>query len=350
MVTLPSDDDLRLLPKVELHVHIEGSITPATALALARRHGADPSTLGLVDGAYPERFDNLAHFIRVYLGVSRLIRTPDDLAMVVAAFAEQQAAQSVLYTEATFTAMTHVRNGMDPAAMWAAVRDGLAQSAGRSEIRLIIDAQRDLGPADVEATVRLVEEADAPIAGLGLSGPEGQEQEHDFVLLRTAADRLNLGLAVHAGEEGPPDKVRAALDDLGADRIAHGVAAARDPALVERLRRDAVPLDVCLSSNVGLSIFPSMEEHPFPALWRAGLNVTVNSDDPPFLSTTLTDELRHAARLAHLSHTDLADLQRRAAGAAFAATDVRDRLLGAIDAAWEAPDQARRDSTAGSPP
>jgi adenosine deaminase len=108
-----------------------------------------------------------------------------------------------------------------------------------SEIRLIVDAQRDLGSDDARATVRLVENADAPIAGLGLSGPEGTEQERDFVVLRQAADRLHLGLAVHAGEEGPPDKVRAALDDLGADRIAHGVAAAKDPDLIERLKRDA---------------------------------------------------------------------------------------------------------------
>jgi len=331
-VALPSDGDLRSLPKVELHVHVEGSITAATALSLARRHRADPRELGLVEGRYPDRFDNLAHFIRVYLAVSRLIRTPDDLAMIFAGFAGQQASQGVLYTEATFTAMAHVRNGMEPVAMWAAVRDGLAEGEGRSKIRLIVDAQRDLGSDDARANVRLVENADAPIAGLGLSGPEGEEQERDFVVLRQAADRLHLGLAVHAGEEGPPDQVRAALDDLGADRIAHGVAAAKDPDLIERLKRDAVPLDMCLSSNVGIGIFPSLEAHPFANLWRAGLNINVSSDDPPFLSTTLIDELRHAARLASLSRADLADLERRAALAAFAPADTRARLVAAIDA------------------
>ncbi len=327
-------DDLPSLPKVELHVHIEGSITPATALALARRHRIDTDQLGLVEGRYPDPFEDLAHFIRVYLAVSRLIRTPDDLALVTASFARQQAEQGVLYTEATFTAMTHVRNGMEPAAMWAAVRDGLAEAAGESDIRLIIDAQRDLGPADAAACVRLVEDANAPIVGLGLSGPEGSERERDFGALREAADRLHLGIAVHAGEEGPPDKIRAALDELGADRIAHGVAAIRDPELMERLRRDAVPLDMCLSSNVGIGAFRSLEDHPFPQFWRAGLNVTVNSDDPPFFSTTLTDELRHAARLADLSKSDIAELERRAARAAFAPADVRDRLTAAIDA-WQ---------------
>ncbi len=125
-------DGLRSLPKVELHVHLEGCITPATAPALARRHRLDAARLGLVRGRYPDRFEDLAHFIRVYLAVSRLIRSPDDLLLVAASFARQQADQGVLYTEATFTAMTHVRNGMEPAAMWATVRDGLAEAPAGS--------------------------------------------------------------------------------------------------------------------------------------------------------------------------------------------------------------------------
>ena len=128
--------------------------------------------------------------------------------MIFAAFARQQVSQGVLYTEATLVAMAHVRNGMEPVAMWAAVRDGLAEIGGRGEIRLIVDAQRDLGSDDARANVRLVEKADAPIAGLGLSGPEGEEQERDFIVLRQAADRLHLGLAVHAGEEGAGSRRR----------------------------------------------------------------------------------------------------------------------------------------------
>jgi adenosine deaminase len=112
------------------------------------------------------------------------------------------------------------------------------------------------------------------------------------------------------------------------------VAAAQDPSLVERLVHDNVPLDVCLTSNVKLGHFPTLKEHPFPELWRAGVNVNVSSDDPGFLSTTLTAELGHAARLANLSASDLAELQRRAARAAFAPPDVRQGLLLAIDA-WE---------------
>ena len=117
-------------------------------------------------------------------------------------------------------------------------------------------------------------------------------------MLREAADTLGLGLAAHAGETGGPEQVWAALDDLGADRIGHGVASARDAALVERLARDGIPVEVCPSSNVSVGIFDSLEDHPFPDMWRAGVNVTINSDDPPFFTTTLAQELSRAAHLA----------------------------------------------------
>jgi aminodeoxyfutalosine deaminase len=120
--------------------------------------------------------------------------------------------------------------------------------------------------------------------------------------------------------------VWAALDDLGADRIGHGVASVRDEALVKRLARDGIPVEVCPSSNVSLGIFESLDAHPFPELWRSGVNVTVNSDDPPFFSTTLARELGHAARLAMLTRNDVLELQRRAARAAFAPPDERSRL------------------------
>ncbi|MBW3619879.1 MAG: adenosine deaminase [Actinobacteria bacterium] len=332
-----SADSLASLPKVELHVHLEGSIRAGTAIELAERHGEDPqAVLVLEDGRYPRRFRSFLHFVDTYLATSRQLRDPADLRTAAADFARAQAAQHVRYTEATFTAVTHVRNGMEPRAMWEAVSEGFA-SVAETEVRLIVDAVRNLGREHAEETVALVEDAladGAPIAGLGLAGIEGSAPETELTVLRSAADRLGLGLAVHAGETGSADDVRRALDVLGADRIGHGIAVVGDPALVERLVREGVPLEVCPSSNVSLGIVEDLEEHPFARMWHAGLAVTVNSDDPPFFSTTLTDELGHAARLAGLGRPDVAELQRRAARAAFLSPDRRDALLGEIDA-WE---------------
>lgn len=270
--------------------------------------------------------------MHLYIAVSDRLRDAEDLHTVTADFARRQAEQGVRYTEVTFTAVRHVRNGMDPAAMWEAVTEGLQAGGPDCEIALIVDSVRDEQVGHAEDSIALVEDrGDAPVVGLGLAGVEGSVPERDFAVLRDAADRLGLGLTVHAGEAGGPDNIRAALDDLGADRIGHGIASIRDPALVERLVREQVPLEVCPTSNVVIGVVPSLEAHPFPQLWRAGVRVTVNSDDPPFFGTSLTDELRVAARLAGLDLHDLAELQRRAARAAFAPDETRQRLVATID-------------------
>lgn len=329
---MAANEVLTSLPKVELHIHLEGTISSETASSLARRHGEDPEAeLPLVDGGYPPVFNDFPQFVRLYLAVSRQITTPDELASIAADFARRQADEGVRYTEVTFTALTHVRNGLEPGAMWEALRGGLAEGGPDCEIRLIIDALRNRGAEDAERTVALVSDADAPIVGLGLTGKEEPAKEADFKILRRAADLLGFGLTVHAGEAGPPASIRAALDDLGADRIGHGISAARDDELLARLASEQVPLEICPSSNVRLGLVPSLDEHPFPELWRAGVNATVNSDDPAFFATSLRDELRHVARLAHLGRSGLAELQRRAAHAAFAPADIRGRLLAAID-------------------
>lgn len=331
---MPVDPYLAALPKVELHVHLEGSVDAATATALAEAHGEDPAAvLELEDGAYPRRFRDFDHFVATFLATSGLVRTPDDLATVAAAFARGQAAQQVRWTEATFTALTLVRQGMEPRAMFRAVADGFAEVPD-TEVGLIVDSIRNLGVDASHETLALVETYgdEAPIVGLGLTGIEGSVDERDFVHLRTAADRLGLGLAVHAGETGSPDNVRAALDDLGADRIGHGIAAVRDADLLARLVRDATPLEICPSSNVTLSLVEELDAHPLPELWAAGANVTINSDDPPFFSTTLTAELDHARRLCGLERRDLAELQRRAIRASFAPEALRRDILARIDA------------------
>lgn len=325
--------DLRSLPKVELHVHLEGSIAAETAVRLTERHGEDPRrVLVLEEGRYAVRFRDFEHFVATFVATARQVRRPEDLQTVAAAFARSQAQQNVRYTEATFTAVSLVDNGWEPAAMWQAIREGFA-TAPDVTIGLIVDAVRDAGVEHAERTVELVDGADAPIVGLGLAGIEGSVPEREFAILREAADRLGLGLAVHAGENGTPDNIRGALD-LGADRIGHGVAVMQDRQLLRRLADEGVPIEVCPSSNVGLGIFDSLEAHPFPEMWRAGLNVLVNSDDPPFFSTTITDELGHAARLAGLQREDVAELQRRAARAAFTTPEHRQQLVDAVDA-WQ---------------
>lgn len=328
-----TEQDVRTVPKVELHIHLNGSITETTASRLAARHGADPATeLRLVDGRYPGTYRDFGGFLDAYMSANQFVRTAADLEDVAAAFALGQAEQGVLYSEALFTAMIVVRNGIEPGAMWAALRRGLAAAGPGTRVGIVVDAIRDFGKPEADATLALVEGADAPIVGLALTGVEDTMPVELFRPFREGARRLGLGFSTHAGEMGPPSSIVASLDALEPDRIGHGVAAIHDRAVLARILRERVVLDVCPTSNVGVGLFPSLEAHPVAEFWRAGVEMTISSDDPPFFRTTLTDELRHVVRLAGLSRHDLAELQRRGARFSFAPAAVKAELLAEIDA------------------
>jgi aminodeoxyfutalosine deaminase len=270
--------------------------------------------------------------VSTFVATSRQVRTPDDLRQVAADFAREQARQGVLYSEATFTAHTLAAHGWEPAAMWQAITEGLGE-VPETDVRLIVDVPRDAGvPAARSAPSSWSRPPTPRSAASGCPASSRRFPSASSGSLREAADRLGLGLAVHAGETGTPGNVRAALDDLGADRIGHGIAAVRDEALLSRLAAEQVPLEVCPSSNVALGIVTGLDAHPLPRLARAGVNVLIGSDDPPFFGTTLTEELGHAARLLELDRSGLAALQERAVRAAFATDAHRERLVAAIGA------------------
>lgn len=333
-----SDHELSTLPKVELHVHLEGTVSARTAAELARSHGEDPlEALEVVaddagDVRYPTPFTDFDQFVRTFVATSGQLRRPDDLRAATAAFVASQDRQRVVWTEATFTATTLVWQGWDPTRMWAAVAEGI----GDAPVGLIIDSPRNLGVDNARRAVELVEEglaSGAPIVGLGLTGPETSADVHDFAFLRDEADRLGLGLAIHAGETGGPEQVAGALD-VGADRIGHGIASVQDDEVLARLATAGTVCEVCPSSNVTLQVVPSIDAHPLPAMRDAGVAITIGSDDPPFFATTLTDELRHAESLLDLDRAGHASLQRRAAEAAFLPAGRREELVTAIDR-WE---------------
>jgi adenosine deaminase len=212
---LGSPEVLREMPKAELHVHLGGTIREETASDLARGHGLDPTeVLRLVDGRYPGTYKEFPDFLDTFLASNSLVRTPDDLYLVAQRFARQQAEEQIVWSEVIFTAMIYVRNGMEPKAMWEALDVGLKEGGENIRIGIVVDAIRDLGRGEAEATIQLVESAEAPIVGLCLTGIEGTVPTSEFVVLTEACNALGLGLEVHAGEMGPPSSVIEALDVL----------------------------------------------------------------------------------------------------------------------------------------
>lgn len=286
-------DFVRRMPKVELHVHLEGCMGPETLLALARRHRVElpaGDEAGLREWF---RFRDFEHFVEVYLACSACLREPEDFHRLALDFLAEQARQQVAYSEVHFTISTHQANGGDPEAIAQALAEAAAEGERRSGSRLawIPDVVRNAPPERADWTVEwALANRRRGVVALGLGGieegyPPGLFRQHFEAVAREGLHRV-----AHAGEHGGPDSVRAALAELGVERIGHGVRSVEDPALVAELRRRGTPLEICPSSNLCLGVAPDLPSHPFHRLYRAGTAVTVNSDDPPLFDTTLTDE------------------------------------------------------------
>lgn len=297
------------LPKAELHVHLEGSMEPATLLRLARRRGVDlpaRDEAGLRDWF---RFRDFAHFVEIYLTCSRCLWAPEDFQEVARDHLAAQARQNVLVTEVHFTVATHVWAGRNGAEIMDALAETVAASERRHGVRLrfILDMIRNF-PERADATLDLALAFRARgVVAVGLTGVEGEFPNEPFRDHFIEAGRQGLRRVAHAGEHAGPESVRSVLEVCGAERIGHGVRAAEDPALVEDLAARRIPLEVCPSSNVCLGVFPDLAAHSFRRLADAGVEVTVNSDDPPMFGTTLSEEY---ARVAETFDYSTADLER----------------------------------------
>jgi adenosine deaminase len=289
---------IQAMPKVELHVHLEGSIRPETLLALAQRnHVPLPATT--VEGLQAwYTFTDFPHFIEIYRTISACLRTPDDIELIAREFLAGQAAQNIRHSEVTYTGYTQYCNGLAFCDQLAAINraSAWATEALNVSMTLTVDISRDV-PAEVGLMV-----ADWAISGLGQGvtalGLGGPEVGHPPEKFRAAFDRARAaGLASlpHAGETVGPESIWGALRVLHALRIGHGVRCLEDPALVDELRARQIPLEVCPTSNVCLRVAPSLAQHPLPRLLTEGLYVTLNSDDPPMFNTTLTSEYQQAA-------------------------------------------------------
>lgn len=312
------------IPKIELHVHLEGAIRPAVLLELARRNGV---ALPAADEAGLKRwfrFRDFEHFVQVYLTCSRALRQPEDFHLLALDFLTEQAMQNVVYSEVHFTISTHLTNlgglGGDGEGIRQALEEAVREAERRHGVtaRWIPDIVRNVG---VEPADRTLEWAlagrEQGVVALGLSGSEARFGCEPFREHFETARREGLHRVAHAGEHAGPDSVRAVLDVCAPERIGHGVRASEGPALVADLAARGIPLEVCPASNVRLGVYPSLADHPFDRLRRAGAAVTANTDDPALFGTSLTREYLDLARTFGYGPADLAGLSLAALRASF---------------------------------
>jgi aminodeoxyfutalosine deaminase len=324
------------LPKAELHVHHVGSASPGAVAELAARYEgstpvpADPDLL-----AEYFTFTDFAHFITVYLTVVDLIRDATDVSMLTYDVARSLADQQVRYAELTLTPYTSIVRGIPAEEFCAAVED--ARRRARAELGVTLawcfDIPGEDGVPAADLTLDLATRIRPDgLVSFGLGGPEEGVPRDRFAPHFQQARAIGLHSVPHAGESTGPESIWAALAQLGAERIGHGIAAAQDPRLLQHLRDRGITLEVCPTSNVCTRSAPSLAEHPLPTLVAAGVPVTINSDDPPMFSTTLNREYAIAADLLGLGPDGVADLARSAVRASFLAERGRQALLAEIDA------------------
>jgi adenosine deaminase len=317
--------------KAELHCHIEGAASPELVRQQARKYNADVS--GFISGdSYV--WSDFTEFLVAYDGAASLFRSQDDYALLARTYLEGIAAENAIYAEIFVSPDHAVAAGLSPAAYFDGLAEGIAQAKTSTgiECRMIIVGIRHLGAEKVEAAARLASTRPHPlITGFGMAGEERFGRVADFARAFDIARDAGLGITIHAGELAGADSVRDALDHVHPSRIGHGVRASEDDNLVRRIADEGVVLEACPGSNLALNVYPDISSHPFDRLRRAGVKLTLNSDDPPHFASSIGREYKMAADAWGYDAADLTDFTCTSIQAAFIDEPARAILLGQLD-------------------
>ncbi|MGW4028977.1 adenosine deaminase [Streptomyces sp. NPDC004838] len=324
------------LPKAELHVHIEGTLEPELAFALAARNLV---TLPYKDADELRRaylFEDLQSFLDLYYGLMAVLNTEDDFAELTDAYLARAAAQGVRHAEIFFDPQAHTARGVPIGTVIEGIWRALAASEERHGVstRLIMCFLRDESAESAMETLEAAKPYLHRITAVGLDSAEAGNPPSKFREVYAAAEALGLRKVAHAGEEGPPAYIREALDDLGVERVDHGLRCMEDRDLVERLARERIPLTLCPLSNVRLRAVDVLEEHPLREMMDAGLLCTVNSDDPAYFGGYVGDAFHAVREALGLGDERLRELARNSFLASFLEDDEerRARLIAEVEA------------------
>lgn len=312
-------EEIRALPKAELHLHIEGTLEPDLAFALARRNAVELRfpTVEALARAYS--FADLQSFLNLYYECMSVLLYPADFADLANAYLERAARDGVRHVEMFFDPQAHTTRGVALDDVIAGLRSALVEAPARHGISAMLIAcfVRDRPVTEAMSTLEGLSRHLDVVRGVGLDSAEVGNPPGAFREVFEAAEQLGLRKVAHAGEEGPPGYVWEALDVLGVERIDHGIRAVEDGALLRRLAGDQIPLTVCPLSNVRLRCVDSLEQHPLPRLLDAGVVVTINSDDPAYFGGYVADNYHALQRTLGLDLETLAALARNSLAASF---------------------------------
>jgi adenosine deaminase len=319
---------MKSIPKIELHLHLEGGAPPAFIRGIAKEKSVDLSGIFREDGSYA--YKDFWHFLTVYEAATSVLTTPEDYARLTRAVLEESAEHGVVYSE-TFISPDFCGGGDISA--WREYLHAIEETATKAEAELgiilrgIVTPIRHFGPEKSRPIARCAAETVGSfITGFGIAGDELVGKPKDFLWAFDCAREAGLRLTAHAGEWGGAESVRDAIRDLRVERIGHGVQAITDLALVDEIAEAGITLECCPGSNVFLGVFPTWRDHPIEKLRDRGVKVTVSTDDPPFFHTTMSAEYDRLAETFGWDEEIFDEINANALAAAFCDEDTRARV------------------------
>lgn len=310
------------LPKVELHLHLEGAIPPQALWELIRKYGGDPSVPSPEALTERFRFRDFAHFLDLWVWKNQFLRHYEDFTFVAEAMARDLARQHMRYVEAFFSPVRFAHLGLTPQGLTEAIRQGLSR-VPEIEVALIADLVRDFGPERAAVTLQEVAEVrHLGLIGIGLGGSEPRFPPALFAQVYAEARRHGLRTTAHAGEAAGAESIWGAIRALRVHRIGHGTRAEEDASLLAYLAEHRIPLEMCPLSNICTRVVATMADHPIRRYVDRGLLVTINTDDPTMFGNSLAAEFRALSEQLH-----------------FTRQEIRQLILQGIRAAWLPPER-----------
>ncbi|HYD19799.1 MAG TPA: adenosine deaminase [Patescibacteria group bacterium] len=331
---MPVEKFIEDLPKVELHLHIEGSLEPELMFALAQRNNIQIPFATVEDVRKAYDFSNLQDFLDIYYQGMNVLQTEQDFYDLTWAYLERVARQNVLHVEIFFDPQGHTERGV----AFETVLNGITRALddGRSKLSvssfLIMCFLRHLSEEDAMKTLQQALPYKKHILGVGLDSSEKGHPPSKFKNVFAEAKKNGFLIMAHAGEEGPPEYVWEALDVLKVDRIDHGNRSLEDERLVQRLVENGTALTVCPLSNLKLCVVKDMRDHPLKRMLQLGLKATINSDDPAYFGGYMNENFKAVTAALDLDKTDLLTLSRNSIHASFLDQPGKEALLAKLDA------------------
>ena len=323
-----------ILPLAELHIHLEGSLEPETIFALASKNGIDLPYESVEELRAHYEFNNLQSFLDLFYANMAVLRKSDDFKEITTAYLKRAHASGVRHVELFFDPQAHIERGLSLSEVISGIRAGLEEAEQRWGVthKLIACFWRHAPAASAMEILKMIVTENHDIDGIGLDSSELGFPPELFEEVFSYAREHGLHVVAHAGEEGPADYIRQALDVLKVERVDHGIRCMDDPELVARLVKEQMPLTVCPLSNVRLRAVDTLADHPLPQMLEAGLKVSLHSDDPAYFGGYLDANISAVTEQFSLTVSDLATLARNSFEGSFLDEAARTSRIAEVDA------------------